>query len=159
MKKSITIFLLLFVVGSLLTLFLQNNDNTDTDSVEVSNVDTNDSTKPENRLIVYYLHGNVRCQTCEKLEAFSKKAITENYSVLIENGSVEFIVLNYDEPANAHFLTDFDISFQSLVVVDMKENKNIGYENLAKIWDLTHDEEAYINYVQANIDAHIGAVL
>ena len=83
----------------------------------------------------------------------------DNYSELIDNSSVEFLVLNYDEDEHNHFLTDFDISFQSLVVVDIKDNKEIGFENLEKIWDLTRDEQAYLDYVKERIDIHAGDVL
>ena len=155
-KKIITVVLLLFIAVSVIALVMQESDTTEIRQTE--NVTESDKNL-ENRLIVYYLHGDVRCATCEKLEAFSTKALTENYSEQLENGSIEFIVLNYDKPENEHFLTDFDISYQSLVVIDVKENAEVGFEKLAKIWDLTHDEEAYLAYVKEKIDLHVADVL
>ena len=156
LKKIITIVLLLFVGVSIFTVVLQNVNKTD--AVEAEQIEVDDS-KPENRLVVYYLHGNVRCATCAKLESYSHKALMDNYSELLENGSIEFELKNYDEPENEHFLTDFDISYQALVVIDVKENAQVGFEKLEKIWDLTHDEEAYLTYVKERLDAHVGDVL
>ncbi len=135
---------------------MQESDNTEV--AQTDNV-TESTDNLENRLIVYYLHGDVRCATCQKLESYSKKALTDNYAEQLADGSIEFIVLNYDKPENEHFLTDFDISYQALVVIDVKDNAEVGFEKLAKIWDLTNDEDAYLAYVKEKIDLHVADVL
>lgn len=109
----------------------------------------------DDRLIVYYFHGNMRCPTCNTLEAYSKEAVETYFTDELNSGRVEFRVVNYDETRNKHFLTDYDLSFQSLVLVEMKDGKEIGHKNLEKIWDLVGDKQAYFDYVRNEVDAYL----
>ena len=158
-KKIITTVLLIFVAVSIVFLLMPDSDTT----IVVSDptvVEQGDSSPvPEDRLLVYYLHGNIRCQTCETLEVLSQKAVLSNFEDQISKGTIEWKVVNYEDSGNDHFLKDFDISFQSLVIVDVKENKQLHHENLDKIWELVHDEEAYLAYVKTKIDEHLSKVI
>ena len=158
-KKIITTVLLIFVAVSIVFLLMPDSDTTTVESDPAVVEQGDSSPAPEDRLLVYYLHGNIRCQTCETLEVLSQKAVLSNFEDQISKGTIEWKVVNYEDSGTDHFLKDFDISFQSLVIVDVKENKQLHHENLDKIWELVHDEEAYLAYVKTKIDEHLSKVI
>lgn len=130
-KTIITAILLLFVAISVVALIVkQSSDAQDANSAENS---TASKQLPTGRLIVYYFHGNMRCPTCMTLEEYSKEAVETLFADELNTGRVEFQVVNYDETWNEHFLTDYNLSFRSLVLVEMKDGKEVRFTNLDKI--------------------------
>ena len=154
-KTIITAVLLLFVAISVVALIVKQS----TDGPEAST--GGDAAKseqlPDDRMIVYYFHGNMRCPTCNTLEAYSKEAVETLFADELNSGQVEFQVVNYDESWNGHFLTDYDLSFQSLVLVEMKDGKEVRFTNLDKIWELVGNKPAYFDYVRGEVDAYLAA--
>lgn len=87
---------------------------------------------------VYYFYGNHACSTCARMEALTKKAIQDK--------GVVYKSVNVDEPANEHFVKDFQLD--SRVVVIQREG---SYKKMDKVWDLVGDEEAFIAYIQSGL--------
>jgi small redox-active disulfide protein 2 len=87
---------------------------------------------------VYYFYGNHRCATCNRMEELTKKAIKDK--------GVSYKAVNLDEPANEHFVKDFQLD--SRVVVIQREGT---YKKMDKVWDLVGDEEAFIAYIQSGL--------
>ena len=155
-KTALTVALLLFVVISIVALIARESGNYPRVSTE-SEADNNavDTKMPENRIIVYYFHGNVRCPTCLTLEAYSKEAVETQFQDELKSGRVDWQVINYHETWNEHFLQDYDLSFQSVVLAEIKDGNEVRYTNLEKIWDLVGDKAAYIGYVGEEIRASL----
>lgn len=102
-----------------------------------------------------YYHGNVRCPTCRKIEAYSKEAIETRFASEIKAGSVVFRMLNYDEQGNEHYKKDYGLEAQSLIVSEVKAGKELRWANLPQVWDLTYDKEKFIQYVASEFKAFI----
>ncbi len=149
LKAVISAVLLLFVAISVVALIVKQTS--DTPPAITSQQPVTDEQSQNDRLIVYYFHGNMRCPTCNTIEAYSKEAVETYFSSELESGRIEWQAVNYDEPRNEHFLTDYDLRFQSLVLVDMKNGRETGYKNLEKIWDLVGNKDKFITYVQSEI--------
>lgn len=155
-KTIITAVLLLFVTISVVALVVKQASDAPAASPGEDAVASQQL--PADRLIVYYFHGNMRCPTCMTLEEYSKEAVETFFAEELNSGQVEFQVVNYDETWNEHFLTDYDLSFQSLVLVEMKDGKEVGHKNLEKIWDLVGDKEPYFEYVKTAIDSTLPSI-
>ena len=52
---------------------------------------------PADGVVVYYFHGNKRCSTCRRLEAYSEEAITGGFASELENGDLVWLVVNTDD--------------------------------------------------------------
>ena len=87
---------------------------------------------------VYYFYGNHRCATCNRMEELTKKAIKDK--------GVSYKAVNLDEPANEHFVKDFQLD--SRVVVIQRDGT---YKKMDKVWDLVGDEEAFIAYILSGL--------
>ncbi len=110
------------------------------------------ATLPDRYVITYY-HGNRRCMTCEKLEAYATEAVKDGFTDEMKSGIVTWQTLNYDEDANEHVKKDYGIFSQSVIVSHMVDDKETEWTNLKKIWDLVGDKDNYMAYVQAESKA------
>lgn len=97
------------------------------------------------KIMVYYFHSNVRCVTCNKMEAFTKEAVEANFK---DNKNIVFKAVNTDEPANKHFLKDYSLYTKSVVLADEQGN----WKNLDKIWSLVRNEADFKAYIVDGIN-------
>jgi hypothetical protein len=111
--------------------------------------------KPNFKIIAYYFHGNFRCATCKKLEAFSDEAIKAGFPQELKDGVIEWRVVNVEEKGNEHFIEDYKMYSKSLVLVEMDGDKQVKWKNLEKIWELVKDKNAFIKYVQDEVKVYL----
>ena len=99
---------------------------------------------------VYYFHGNARCMLCHKIENYTKEVFEENFK-----DKLKLKIVNTDEPNNKHFITDYGLYTKSVVLVKIKNGKEIGYKNLDKIWNYLGDENKFKTYIREEIEAFL----
>ncbi len=117
-----------------------------TDTVKVP-VSTN------NKLIVYYFHGNMRCPTCHMLETFTKSEVETSFADAIKSGKLEWKTVNVEEKGNEHFNDDYKLYTKSVIVSTVKDGKELSWKNLDKIWQLVHEEGKYRDYIKTEVKA------
>ena len=93
------------------------------------------------------------CATCMKLEQYSRGAIEANFKEQLNNKTLRFAEVNFDEPENRHFLQDYNLMYRSLVLVRYKDGKQVTYKNLEKIWQLVGSEKDFSDYVKTEVEA------
>jgi len=170
-KTIVTVGLLAFVAGSLGWLIFKTGPDKKTEAAiksyatEVTSPSIpkarptgsgNPSVSPRpDRVIVYYFHTTYRCPTCHKIEQYTKEAMESGFSQALRDGRVEFHVLNIDEPANSHFIQDYKLYTKSVVVVSIKDGKQVRWGNLAKIWELVGNQQLFIKYIQDEVNGYL----
>lgn len=107
------------------------------------------------QVIAYYFHGNRRCATCQKLEAYAQEAVTGEFADEIEQGLVEWRVVNFDEEANEHYLKDYGLFSQTVILSRIDGEKETEWKNLDRIWKLVGDKDAYVTYVRDELRAFL----
>ncbi len=103
---------------------------------------------PESGIVAYYFHGNVRCATCRKLEAYSEEAIGKGVAKEITAGQLQWQPVNTDEPGNKHFIEQFELVSKAVVLVEYRDGKIARWQNLKLIWQLVGDKDGFITYVR-----------
>ncbi len=98
---------------------------------------------------VYYFHGNFRCNTCKTIEAYARETLTRAFAKDLETKRLDWQVVNVDQPANKHFVQDFQLYTRSLVVVDAKDAKR--FKVLERVWELVGDKPAFQKYVEEEV--------
>jgi archaellin len=145
-KKIIICIIVLIIVGVLMGFVLHKQSK---DTGKETSTDVTSDVTTANQITVYYFHSTFRCHTCNKMEKYTKTAVSENFK---ENKHTVFFSINIDEPGNRHFLTDYNLYTKSVVLVD-----NDGrWKNLDKIWDLVRDEYSFKSYITTEINNFIG---
>jgi hypothetical protein len=102
-------------------------------------------------VLVYYFHATTRCATCKTIEAYAHETVASKFAADLEARRLEWRTVNVEEPANQHFIRDFQLYTRSVVVVDAKDPKR--YKVLDRVWQLAHDKAAFQKYVEQEIRA------
>lgn len=104
------------------------------------------------KVIVYYFHGNFRCPTCRNLEQYAEEAIEKNFKKELNEDTLVFKVVNVEEKGNGHFMKDYQLYTKSLVLFLVKDDKEVKYKNLDKIWEYVRDKTKYMDYVKNEVE-------
>lgn len=118
------------------------------DSIVTDSIPADSNSQAESKFIAYYFHGNRRCTTCKKLEAYSSEAIELAFVKEVKNGTLEWRAVNYDDEENEHFLKDYQLYTKALILSREVDGKELDWKNLDKIWELVGDKDEFIIYVQ-----------
>jgi hypothetical protein len=107
--------------------------------------------------IVYasYFHGDQRCPTCMKLEAYSSEAIQSGFEKEVKDSLLVFRTVNWDREENAHYIDDYQLYTKALILSRVRDGKEIAWLNLDSIWQYVGDKDTFIKYVQAHSRAFI----
>jgi hypothetical protein len=105
-------------------------------------------TESEVQVVAYYFHGNMRCNTCRKLEAYSEEAISKGFADQIAAGELKWRAVNTDEPDNKHYIKDFELTSKSLVLAEYRDGEVKRWKNLKLIWQLVGDKDGFLKYVR-----------
>lgn len=103
------------------------------------------------KVIAYYFHGSFRCPTCTAIEKYSREAIDVNFKDLLSSGKLEFKPVNVEEPANEHFVTEYQLYTKTLILSLVKDGKEIKSKNLDKIWEYSRNRQRFIGYVTEEV--------
>ena len=102
-------------------------------------------------IFVYYFHATTRCATCKTIEAYAHETVASKFAADLEARRLEWQAVNVEEPANQHFIRDFQLYTRSVVVVDAKDPKR--FKVLDRVWQLVRDKAAFQGYVEQEIRA------
>ena len=114
---------------------------------------------PSDRVVAMYFHRTKRCPTCQKMGSYSEEAVAANYAQQLENGSVAFYSVNFEDPRNGALVKRYGISGPALVIAKVVNNEVVDSRNLKDIWAKAPDKGAFLAYVQENLAAYCQAGL
>jgi hypothetical protein len=167
-KSIITLLLLLFVAGSLITLVVKESGEKTNVNQALNPTASSENSAPEpavaglnsngeapHRVIAYYFHGTARCRTCRTIEAYSKETLEAVFQEELGSGLLEWRVLNIEDPANEHFVQDYQLQTRTLVLADLKDGEVIRWKNLQKVWELVRDKEEFVDYIEEETLAYL----
>lgn len=151
-KNLVAAVLVLFVVASVAILVgREMRESTAVDPAPAA------EQLPEDALVVYYFHGDTRCPTCRNIESYSHKAVQAAFAEELAENKLLWKVINYEEPENNHFATDYEIVSPTVVLVRTSEGKVADWRNLARVWELVGDRDAFTDYIQRETRSMLGS--
>lgn len=119
-----------------------------TNAAEGATTPTAQSAAQADKIIVYYFHGKARCSSCVKIEEYTAEAVRTGFAEELKAGSVEWHQVDTDEKKNAHFMKDYNLFTKSVVVVKVRDGRQVGFRNLDKVWEHLNSKERFVKYVQ-----------
>lgn len=99
---------------------------------------------------LYYFMGDVRCNSCHKIESYTKEVYDE-----LNNKNINFQIINVDKKENKHFVEEYNIYAKSVVISKLVDEKEVQYKNLDKIWNYLGDREKFKSYLRSEIDSFL----
>lgn len=104
---------------------------------------------------VLYFHVNIRCETEQSIEANAKKVLQNSFSKELKEGKIVFKAINLEEPENEHYMKDFSIELQNLVITKKVDGKIQEWKNLEKVWEYISDLNKFRKYVEDEIREYL----
>ena len=105
----------------------------------------------DQKVVVYYFHGTMRCPTCHKLELYSKETIENNFKSELSSGKLEFKSVNMENKGNEHFVQDYQLYTKSLVISLIESGEEVRSKNLTAIWELVGNKDKFSGYVKEEV--------
>lgn len=108
----------------------------------------------DHRVIVYYFHGRERCETCRNLEADAKEAVRTAFAEKLAAGKMEWRIVDFDRPQDAHFDLDYKLGgVPAVVVSEVRGSVELRSKVLDEAFMLvaTGTKEQVIGYLQREI--------
>jgi len=106
---------------------------------------------PADRVTVYYFHGAARCETCIKFESYTQAALQEGFAAELAAGRVEWKIVDVEEPANEHFVQDYQLKSKAVIVATYQHDQQTAWKDLEEIWALVNDKDAFKKYIQDGV--------
>lgn len=139
-KKVLGVLLLAYVAFSLLAVIAKNRPQKPAKhnpQLTLSDAGLKGSEIPRNvkeLVIVYYFHGYRRCHSCLEAERVARETVQRYFKDKIAKGKLRFVSINVEEPENEHFIDDYQITAQTLVVARFVNGKQVDYRKVDEIW-------------------------
>jgi len=109
----------------------------------------------QNQVVVYQFHRRFRCPSCHELEALIRNTLENRYSEDLKSGKLIFRVVDLDAEGSEHFPKDYDFFYNTVIVVDVRDGKDVRFKNLEKLWEIYEDKEAASGFLSAEIDEYL----
>lgn len=106
-------------------------------------------------IVVYYFHRTIRCPSCTLLEGITHETMEFGFEKEMDSGRIWMTVINIDEKANEHFVNDYNLSAQSVIVSEVNNGKEKRWKNLDQVWTLLGDEGQLREYIQKEIRGYL----
>jgi len=155
MQRLITFLSVILLVAASATLAEEDSLKAIPTDTSGAKTEASPAQSTADRVVVSYLHGNRRCATCKKLEAYSEEAVATGFATQLADSTLVWQVINFEEADNEHYVKDYGLYSQSLVLSRRRGEKEVQWKNLDKIWTLVGDKKEFIAYVQAELAAFL----
>ena len=144
-KKVISNLLLTFV---LISVGFAIGKETTLNSVRKANAGGTAAATQSDRadkVIVYYMHQTFRCITCNQIEATTGELINTDFAREMKDGRLEWKKVNFQE--NEDLAKLYNVASSTVVVVRLRDGKEIGHQSLDKVWTLSGNRDEFVKYV------------
>lgn len=152
LKHIVTVLLLIFVVVSIAYAVVREvREATSRDVKPIAinpTINPNEVDQAFKKVVVYYFHTTARCDSCKTIEAYSHEVVTTKFKKELDNGTVEWQVINIDRPEHQHFIQDYQLTAMSLVLVQKSESAQLKWKNLNEVWHHVDEKETFFSYVE-----------
>lgn len=159
-RTIITVLLLAFVAASVVALIVkESRSKSQTTAMAPAATPTAPVVAAQpaaHKVITYYFHRTVRCETCRAIEAQARAAVEAEFADALKNSVLEWHVVNVEETGNERFVKDYQLTTPSLVLVDSLDAQQVRWTKLSRVWELVHTPPAFAQYVQNELRDYLG---
>lgn len=154
MRKTIIILFLALTLTGCSNVKTSEQPNTSSQEIAGSEIKqppmSSVATAPE-KIEVFLFHGTVRCSTCIAIGKLSERTVQEKFAEETKSGRIVFKEINIDQPENKALAEKFQAAGSALYINTIRNGQD-NIEQDTKVWRLTGDETAFINYLQNKIN-------
>lgn len=110
--------------------------------------------EPRRFVLATYFHNTARCPTCLAIERDSRAALQAAFAAEFASGKLVWRTVNMEDKGNDHYVTDYKLPCPSLVIAEMKGERELRFKLLGETWNLIHgDSKRFSSYVTSEVEA------
>ena len=106
---------------------------------------------PADGVVVINFHGTTRCASCQEIGKEAHAVVSKDFASELQSGRMTWQVINYDEPANRHYVKDYALVSSTVVVVRREHGRDAAWRRLDAVWDHVFDAPAMNAYLRREI--------
>jgi len=110
----------------------------------------------DDAVMVYYLHGSMRCPTCKGIQSQAQETVESAFASELESGEVAWKVVNYEKPEGTDLGKKFEVQMPVVVVAKMNNGQIEDWKRLDEVWALVNNESAFSQYIRDEISQMLG---
>ncbi|NLF32726.1 MAG: hypothetical protein GX591_17775, partial [Planctomycetes bacterium] len=104
----------------------------------------------EQKVVVYYMHG-FPCVTCTFIETTARRIVHEDCAEAVADGTMEFVSLNYLEPANAALADRYNVGSNMVIAVRFEDGREVARVRLDEVMELASNADRLADYLRRGI--------
>ena len=93
--------------------------------------------------------------SCTTIERLTKNALDTHFADAQKSGLMEVRLVNVETSENRHYIQDYQITNQSVILSELQDGKEVRWKNLKQVWRLLRDEKAFDDYIRTETDAFL----
>ena len=104
-------------------------------------------------VVVTYFTTDVRCVSCKTIERLTRESLEHDFAGPLKSGQLRFQTINIDRAENKHYITDYDLSFKTVVVARAAPNTDAAakWEKLDDVWTLLSTPDEFAAYIHVAV--------
>jgi hypothetical protein len=110
---------------------------------------------PRDGVIIYQFHRRFRCDACYKLEEAINEGLKTHFPEELKTGKLVYRVLDLDAPGTEKFEKKYDFFYNTVIVVDVENGKEIRFKNLEDVWGMVEEKETVIKFIRAHVEEYL----
>ncbi len=108
-------------------------------------------------VVVTYFTTDVRCKSCLNIEKLTRQTIETKFANEAASGLVRLDIRNIDQPENAHFAGDYDLSFKTVVISDQWSGTERSWQKMDDVWKHLSEPNAFTAYLSEAIEQKLSS--
>lgn len=110
---------------------------------------------PAHRVVATYFHRTVRCPTCRRIGGLAEEAVKRGFAEEISARTVEFRLVDFQDPHNAGLTQTYSVVSPTLVVTNEFDGKVVHWKALPRVWQLVGKPDELRGYVRESVAAYL----
>lgn len=151
-KSILTAALLAFVGVSVVVMLAREPGQSDS-GAQAQNLELGQPGDPNEQLVVYYFHRTKRCDTCQRLEEYTKQVLDNWFADQQQSRQIVWHRANIESPDNSHFREQYELTANAVVLSKTEAGQEVEYENLDQIWNKVGNQSEFFQYIRQNIES------
>lgn len=107
---------------------------------------------PADGLVVVNFHAAIQCNGCREIDRETQTVMESEFSDALKSGRIRHAVINFEDPANKHFIQDYGLSTSTVVVTRRRNGRDAAWQRLDAVWNHLYDDPAMRAYLKAHIN-------
>ncbi len=108
---------------------------------------------PNHRVVVHYIHGNIRCVTCNNIETLTRKVLEEDFADPLADGSLIWKMENFQR--DPEVARRYDVTGSSVVLAREAQGEEVAFRILEEVWLLESRPELFRQFIQEAITEYL----